>query len=285
MGIIIPVIGIPTLLLQRRQTRIAEALQRIDVSRVYVDQLQRMRANKQLRIEYLHYPPFSFAPLANSDPPTRFYMNLIRRVCDSEGITPVFELIIFSSALSAILKDELDIVLPIFQTPRRSRMADFSVFLHSVSVSGVTRYQEDRISSPYDLVTLPLKFVVCREEIGHEILEEHFKIPLKQIIIVDTSNIADIIEMVAAKKADVAIADSLYCRRGLAERGAKGPKLRFILHRRPLYLCPNGIMIAKGQHPLAERLDRELKSLLNEVEFQKAEEDIIEEFCGIIVKM
>lgn len=286
IGLVVAVaIGIPALLYQRRQTKLAEEARQIEASKVHVDRLQRMRTQKRLRIGYLHYPPFSIAPSGDDDPPTGLYVDLIRRLCESEGIAPAFEQVRFSSALSAIVDDEVDIVLCIFQTPRRSRTVDFAAFLHSVSVSGVTRRQEDRISSQADLVALPLKFVVCRDEIGHEILEDQLKIPQKQMTIVDTSNIADIIEMIAARKADVAIADSLSCQHGLAARGAEGPKLKPILRRRPLYLCPNGVMIPKGQDPLAEWLDRGMKKLRSEPEFQKADETILEEFHGIINKM
>jgi len=77
-------------------------------------------------------------------------------------------------------------------------------------------------------------------------LEDQLKVPLEQMTIIDTSNIADIIEMVAAKKADIAIADSLSCQHSLAARGAEGPKLKPVLRRRPLYQCYNGIMIRQN---------------------------------------
>jgi ABC-type amino acid transport substrate-binding protein len=103
--------------------------------------------------------------------------------------------------------------------------------------------------------------------------------------IIDTSNIADIIEMVAAKKADIAVADSLSCQHGLAARGAEGPKLKPVLRRRPLYLCANGVMIARGQEPLAEWLERGLRPLLARDDFKRAETAILEEYHGIIAKI
>ena len=280
-------IGIPALLYQRRQTKLAEeARQRQLVeSKGHVDQLQRIRTLKHLRIGYVHYPPFSIAPAEDNESPTGLYADLIRCLCESEGIVPTFEQLRFSSALSAIANDQVDVVLSVFQTPRRSQTVDFTAFLHKVSVSGVTRRQENRVASHADLAAMPLKFVVCREEIGHEILEDQLRIPHKQLTIMDTSNIADIIEMVAAGRADVAIADTLSCQHGLAARGAEGPKLKPVLRRSPLYLCPNGIMLAKGQSLLADWLDRGLKKLRSQPDFQKAEETILEEFHGIVIKM
>jgi ABC-type amino acid transport substrate-binding protein len=222
------------------------------------------------------------APAADDEPPSGLYVDLIRLLCESEGIIPVFEQVRFSSAILEIQRDSVDVVLSIFQTPRRARFVDFTAFLHSVSVSGVTRRQEERVSSQSDLVALPLKFVVCREEIGHEILEDQLKIPSKQLTIMDTSNISDIIEMVAAKKADVAIADSVSCQHGLAGRGAEGPRLKPILRRRPLYLCPNGIMLAQGQDALSNWLDRGMKRLRDTPEFRRTEDIVLDEFNGMI---
>jgi ABC-type amino acid transport substrate-binding protein len=250
VGVVVTLaVGIPAVLLQRRQTRIAEEARRLEVAAGRVDVFQRMRTQKRLRVGYVHYPPFAIAPMTDQDPPSGLYVDLMRQLCVSDSIIAEFQQVRFDSALSKVVDDELDVVLCIFQTPRRSRNVDFSAFLHSVSVSGVTRRQEERISSQSDLVALPLKFVVCRGEIGHEIIEDHLKIPEGRVTVIETSNVADIIEMVAAKKADVAIADSLSCQHGLAARGAEGPKLKPILRRRPLYLCPNGVCSRRSRMP------------------------------------
>ncbi|MDQ1590693.1 MAG: polar amino acid transport system substrate-binding protein [Pyrinomonadaceae bacterium] len=278
-------LGIPAIILQRRQTRLAEEARRFEIAASRVDVFQRMHTGKRLRVGYVHYPPFAIAPMMEHEPPAGLYIDLMRRLCESDGIVAEFRQVRFASALSKVVGDELDVVLCIFQTPRRSQTVDFSAFLHSVSVSGVTRRQEDRISSQSDLVSLPLRFVVCRGEIGHEIIEDHLKIPEARVTVIDTSNVADIIEMVAAKKADVAIADSLSCQHGLAARGAEGPKLKPILRRRPLYLCPNGVMFAREQDDLADWLDTGLKALLREPEFRKTEETILEDFHGTISKI
>jgi ABC-type amino acid transport substrate-binding protein len=286
VGVVVTLaVGIPAVLLQRRQTRLAEEARRIEASKVHIDVCQRMLLQKRLRVGYLHYPPFTVAPMDDKDLPSGLYIDLMRKLCESDGITAEFEQVRLASAMSRVANDKLDVILCIFQTPNRSRIVDFSGFLHSVSVSGVTRSEENRISSQSDLVALPLKFVVCRGEIGHEIVEDHLKIPEKRITVIDTCNIADIIEMVASKKADVAIADSLSCQHGLAARGAEGPELVPILLRRPLYLCPNGVMFARDQGALAEWLDKGLKLLLRQPEFRQAEDAILKNFSGIISKM
>ena len=156
--------------------------------------------------------------------------------------------------------------------------------MHSVSVSGFVRKTENRITSQADLLDFPLNFVVCKEEIGHELLEDQLKVPCEKMMIIDTSNVADIIEMVASKKADIAIADSLSCRHGLDARGAGGPRLKPVLRRRPLYFCPNGMMIRRGQEPLADLLEKGIKPLLRRDDFKKAEATILEEYYRVISK-
>jgi ABC-type amino acid transport substrate-binding protein len=277
-------IGIPQVWFARRQTRIAEQAHALAI-RSHVDVLARIRANKSARVGFVHYPPFVVATGDDHDQPTGLYVDLIRDFLKREDIISDFQQVRFSSAVQAIVDDEYDVVLSIFQTPRRSRFVDFSAFMHSVSVSGVVRRQEDRIHSQSDLVDHNLIFVVCREEIGHEYLEDLLKIAKTRIKVLDTSNVADIIQLVASKSADIAIADSLSCQHGLAARGAEGPKLKPVLRRHPLYLCLNGVMIGRNQKPLGDWLDKGLKKLLAEPEYERAESSILDEYHGIISKL
>jgi ABC-type amino acid transport substrate-binding protein len=286
IGIVVTaLIGLPALYYQRRQTRLAEAAhvtaQLVQVNRV--DAMARIRTEKRLRIGIVHYPPF--ASMLGDDEASGLYVDLIRELCAIEKINPIFEQVRFSSAVDLIRDDRLDAVLSIFQTARRSRVVDFCAFMHTVSVSGVVRRTEARITSQADLLQLKLTFVVCREEIGHELLQDALKVPLAKLTIVDTSNIADIIEMVAAKKADIAIADSLSCHHGLAARGAEGPKLKHVLRRRPLYHCFNGVMIGRNQEPLADWFEKGLKPLLARDDFRKKEDAILEEYHAIVSKV
>ena len=279
-------IGLPALYYQRRQTRLAEEdreAKKLQAPQPRIDVLARIKVEKIVRVGIVHYPPF--VSVMGDEEPRGLYIDLLRAFCEKEGVRAVFEQVRFSSAVNAVRDGLVDIVLSVFQTPRRSRIVDFCAFMHSVSVSGVVRRTEDRITSQTDLLQYPLRFVVCCEEIGHEVLEDHLKIPRARMTIVDTSNIADIIAMVATKVADIAVADSLSCQHGLAARGAEGPKLKPVLRRRPLYFCPNGLMIARNQEPLADWLEKGLKPLLARDDFQRAEASILEEYHGIISKI
>jgi ABC-type amino acid transport substrate-binding protein len=286
IGVIVTVlIGVPALYYQRRQTRLAEiahvAAQLPPVNRI--DVMARIRAEKRVRIGVVHYPPF--ATMLSDEEPSGLYVELLRELCATEGIDPIFKQVRFSSAVDCVRDDQLDAVLSVFQTPRRSRIVDFCAFMHTVSVSGIVRRTEDRITSQSDLLQLRLAFVVCRDEIGHELLQDALRVPLERLMIIETSNIADIAEMVAAKKADIAIADSLSCCHALAARGAEGPKLKPVLRRRPLYHCFNGVMIARNQDPLADWLEKQLKTLLARDDFRKKENAILEEYHAIISKV
>ncbi len=285
--IVAVVIGVPPIWYARRQTRIAESAHSSNNSKKTnnVEVLTRIRDFKKVRVGYIHYPPFTAASNDGVDGPTGLYVDLLQRLCESESLNLEFEQIRFSSAVKDVADGKYDIVLSIFQTPKRSRQVDFTALMHTVSVSGVVRRQENRISSQSDLMEHKLKFVVCCEEIGHEILVDHLRIPTNQVIIIDTSNIADIIDMVATKKADIAIADSLSCQHGLAARGAEGPKLKPVLRSRPIFLCQNGVMIGRNQEPLANWLNKGMRELLKSPEFKSSEQLILDEFHGIISKL
>lgn len=250
-----------------------------------VDLLERMRTRRSLRIGFVHYPPFAVAPVANEEQPSGLYVDLLRALCTAEGIVPQFEQIRFTSALTKIGDDSLDVILSIFETARRRETVAFDAFLHAVTVSAVVRRRERRILSPSDLVESSLRVVVCEGEIGHEIAEDHFKIPDLRVTVIRTSNISEIIDMVATGKADVAIADSLSCQHGLAARGLEGPRLKAILRRPPLHTCPNGVMLAKGQAPLAAWLNQGLKTQLRQPEFRETEKAILKNFRDIILKL
>ena len=286
IGIVVTaLIGLPALYYQRRQTRLAEAAHiAAKLNTVaQADVMARIRGEKRMRIGIVHYPPF--AAMLGDEEPSGLYVELMRELCVTEGIDPVFKQVRFSSAVGCVRDDRLDAVLSIFQTPRRSRTVDFCAFMHTVSVSGVVRRTEDRITSQADLLQLQLAFVVCREEIGHELLEDALRVPIERLTVIDTSNIADIIAMVAAKKADIAIADSLSCHHGLAARRAEGPRLKPVLRRRPLYHCFNGVMIGRNQEPFADWLEKGLKSLLARDDFRKKEATILEEYHAIVSKV
>lgn len=289
-GIVVPTaVGLVSLYYTRRQTRLAE-VEHKDKNRQNgetktIDLLEEIRKRKVARVGILHYPPFTVCLGEADEAPTGLYADLLRSFCISEGIAVEFMPIRFSSALAAVRDGQVDMVLSTFQTPRRSREVDFCTFMHSVSVSGVVRRTENRIKSQTDLMQHHLQFVVCKEEIGHEILEDHLRIPNSQIEIVDTSNVAKIFDLVASKAADIAIADSLSCQHGLAARGADGPQLKPVLRRHPLYLCPNGIMIPRNQSALAAWLERGIKPLLASDAFKEMDDSILEEYHGIITKL
>ena len=174
-------IGLPALLYQRRQTKLAEESRLLEKSVIHVDLLERMRSKHSLRVGYIHSPPFSTIPSIDDGQPTGLYVDLIQTLCEREGISPTFKHVRLSSAISEVVEDKVDIVLSIFQTVRRARSVDFTAFLHSVSVSGVTLRQEKRVSSQADLASLPLRFVVCREENRAGILRRPSKDPAKAV--------------------------------------------------------------------------------------------------------
>jgi ABC-type amino acid transport substrate-binding protein len=156
-GIVITVlIGAPALYYQRRQTHLAqkslEASARTEAQKS-IDVLRRIRETKRARVGVLHYPPF--VSILGDEEATGLYIDLIRELCTSESIAPIFVPLRFSSAVNAVRDHQVDMALSIFQTPRRSRTVDFCAFMHSVSVSGVVRRTEDRITSQSDLLQIP----------------------------------------------------------------------------------------------------------------------------------
>ena len=53
--------------------------------------------------------------------------------------------------------------------------------------------------------------MVCKNEIGNEIIEDILKVKKEDVIIVDTNNISSIASYVQSNFADIALADSLSC--------------------------------------------------------------------------
>ena len=287
IGVIVTlVIGIPALFYQRRQTQLAEIDKTSSKTNTDFDVLARIIRDKKIRVGLVNYPPFVDVCTNQAELSTGLYVELIRRFCESEGIKVDFKQVRFGSAVEDIIEDKADVILSIFQTPKRSRKVDFCSILRTVTVSAVVRKTENRIRDTSDLKELKeLKFIVCKGEIGHELLEDNFEIPKTRLNIYETNNVEDIIQMVAAEKADIAIADTVSCNLGIHAHGDKSPKLKPIFRRQPLYRCYNGLMIKRDQKPLAHWLNEGLKTSLNDPEIESLENDVLEKYNGIITKV
>lgn len=67
-----------------------------------------------------------------------------------------------SETTAAVLERKVEFIACVFQTAERSKYVDFTAFLHSVTVGGVSRASEKQIRSQSDLMASDKKVAVCR---------------------------------------------------------------------------------------------------------------------------
>jgi len=135
IGILVSLaIGVPSVFYARRQARIAETAHRAAIANSLheqeIDVLARIRTEKQARIGIVHYPPFTSS--IGDERESGLYVDLIRALCEAEGIVPLFIPMRFSGAVAAVRNDQVDMILSIFQTPRRR---SWLIFAHLCTLS------------------------------------------------------------------------------------------------------------------------------------------------------
>jgi len=238
---------------------------------------------KCARIGFFHYPPLISAVQSDGKTiATGLYAEIWNKLASEHDIQTQWFQLNISDITNAVVDKEVDFVLCVFQTAQRSRYVDFTAFLHSVTVGGIAKQSLRNIHSQSDLINSDTKIAVCSGEIGHEIATSILKIPKRRLKITDTAHIAEIAVFVQHGDADVALADSLSCKNYLESTSASRPVMKQIFRQNPLDICPNGIMIARGQPRLADWLDSEMRRIRDEPDIQQLEERTLESVRSII---
>lgn len=217
--------------------------------------------------------------------PSGLYGELLKLLCSKHSINLELVPTNLSDSVSSVERGDVDFMACILQTPERSKRVDFTAFFHSMAVGGVTLKSNKQIKTPEDLQQGDWTIVVCEGEVGHEYAEKILRIPKSRLVIVDTLDISDMVAYLISGRAQVALADSVSCKRFLDQSAQSKPPLKPRFRRHPLMLCQNGFMVKKNQTRLASWLDKELHSLRKDPKICEIEDDVLEEYAGLITRL
>ena len=244
--------------------------------------LEKVKKNKKLQVGFFDYPPLIYTKDYDS-PPIGVYSKIIQEIANNNQLIVEWNKINLSDAVESIIQDKVDIFVSIFQTPKRNRQTKFVSFLHSIGVSGIVKNEFPNINSIRDLRQRQLKYVVCKDEIGNEIIDEILKVKKENTIIIDTNNISSIASYVQSGFSDMALADSLSCFEFL--KNNPDLNLRLIQFNPPMAIYNNGFMIKENDNLFTEWLEKQIENVVNKEKFIIYENKIIQEYKTVINKI
>ena len=247
--------------------------------------LKRIQERGSIRVGFFRYPPLiDRSDSSASTVPVGLYPKLMLHVASANNLKVNFTEIHLSECTQAVVSAEVDLVLCVFQTPKRYQEVDFAALLHLVLVTGIVRSNETRIGTPADLLREDVRVVVEKGEIGAEFLEQlGVRLGRRRVIQVESDDYSEIISLVAAGVADVAIVDGASSRRYLAAHPEAALKRAF--PRLPLATCPNGVMLPKGEPSLRDWLTDQFRAARESPQLRAEDAGLLEEWEGIIEKL
>jgi ABC-type amino acid transport substrate-binding protein len=225
---------------------------------VQTDLLKDVLEAKVLRIGWFNYPPFISGDKLNPKNPIGLYPLLAQKVASKFNLEIQWLHINLSDSIDTIKNRKVDIIVSVFQTPNRARHVDFTSFLHSIIVGGVSKSSVD-IHSQSELLGSNYSIVVAKNEIGHELVDA-IKIPYSRITVIDTNEISKVISFVKSGEADIVLLDAVSIKNYFKNTSKNDRKnIKQIFVRRPLAICHSGIMIPQNQTDFANWLDTEFR--------------------------
>lgn len=248
------------------------------------DRLENILISKEITIGFFNYPPFVEFDAETDTEPKGYYPTIFQKIASDNNLSIKWQHVNMCDAIDAVNDGDVDFVVSIFQTSKRSQIVNFCCLLHSVKVGGVAKKKLTGIHCLDDLVISNLKILVGKGEIGHELIEDR-ELPNSRLTVIETADVAEIVSYVESGQSDICILDSVSVK-NYFDRIAKRAhgSLKPIFRTNPLFMCLNGIMVARGQSKLSNWLEVNVKKKQKETEVKQIEEDFLNEYHGIVNK-
>ena len=230
------------------------------VTSVPKDLLDRIMDTKKFRVGCIKHPPLCDFSWKQGRPSfSGLYVELSQVLCETNGLQPEFFPVDWSQVPDGVFTKELDLdlVLSIFETSQRSEKADFTAGFYKVGVTGIALKENARVSDVDDLSKDDVRIVVTKGEAGWEYVTRDLRTPRYRLIVVESSDLSEMMAYVLTKRADIAICDEVSC----YDFAQLHPEVVHLFRENHLYTCKNSIMVRKNEPRLREWLN---------VEFRKA---------------
>jgi ABC-type amino acid transport substrate-binding protein len=105
------------------------------VANLAIDVLQEVLAKKAIRVGCFNYPPFVNYIDDSNNEPTGYYPTIIKQISLKYDLTISWKYISISNSVEAIVSKEVDIIISVFQTPKRAKLVDFCCLSHCKAIT------------------------------------------------------------------------------------------------------------------------------------------------------
>ena len=214
--------------------------------------------------------------------PEGFYAEIFKHIGQANDLRIIWIAMSPCASIQAIKNERVDIFISIFQTSKRTSRVDFTAFMHSVRVCGMTKKSNNTFHSQANLTNSNTSIVVIRDDIGYEFVESA-KIDGQRLTIIEADDVSKVIHLLESGHVDVAVLDSVSIFNYLEEFGSS--ILKPIFTNSPVAICLNGIILPLRQRDLLDWLDLQCKNarLLNPIE--KLEINFLKKYHSLITRL
>lgn len=222
--------------------KLSDALGLSDDGFVETPRLQRVRAERKMRVGCIKHPPLCDFVWKTRDTAefSGLYVDMCRAVGKAADVEVEFVPVDWADIPDRVFREMgLDLVLSVFQTPERAHVNDFTALFHKVNVVGLVQKTNDRIRSLQDIKDGDGKVAVTKGEAGWEFAVQTLQLPKHRLLVMENYELGATMGLVETGKAELAICDEVTC----AEFEASCSSVKRIFHDNPLDTCKNGIMV------------------------------------------
>jgi hypothetical protein len=253
------------------------------VTSVPKDLLDRIMNTKKLRVGCIKHPPLCDFSWRRGKPSfSGLYVELSQVLCEANGLQPEFFPVDWSQVPDEVFTKELDLdlVLSIFETSHRSEKADFTAGFYKVGVTGIALKENPQVSDVDDLSRDEVRIVVTKGEAGWEYVTRDLRTPRHRLIVVESSDLSEMMAYVLTKRAHIAICDEVSC----YDFAQLNPEVVHLFRENHLYTCKNSIMVRKNEPRLREWLNVEFRKARLAPSIQVIEKSILADPRQVIRK-
>lgn len=280
-GVIVTlVVGLPQLLPWLKVKKVKKKISNENISKS-----KKWEIPKKIVVGCIPFPPFmNFERKGPDYVYSGLFYEIFESIGETNNIKIEYKPIQNEESVSALNEGKVDCIACLFKTFERAKNFDFASCFYTVSVGGVIRKNEDRINVQSDLVDPEIKVAVVKGEVGSEIVKETFKInkDTKRLMELETCNVGSVASLVETEMVDIAITDNITCQLYLDEHLEARNRLKHIFIDYPLYLGQVGLMIRTKESDFREWIEDRMKLILELPQIKQKEDEITEEYKGII---
>jgi len=273
IGLVAVIVGVlAQTWLANRDSKARASLEKQKADLAKDKRLQEIKERKVLRCGCVKHPPLcDFERKGNTIIFSGLYVEIANEVCRNNGLSPVFVPVDWSDMSKAFEDYDLDLVLSVFETNQRLGWGDFVACFHKLAITGVTKAVGSKVSELDDLYKEDIRIVVTKGEAGWEYITRDLDIPKHRLIVMENSDLTEMMDYVLTGKVDVAICDELSC----DEFVNKNPTATCVFKEDNLYSCKNCVMLPKNQRKLYDWINKEFAKARRSPQIKAIEDPII----------